>query len=348
MSCVALVLEWERPLGALAGAAPKGNRGNPGGGGGKRCRWVGGIPGKWRAAEAARTELEAGSSRQRTPRTATSPSRTAGMSCVALVLEWERPLGALAGAAPKGNRGNPGGGGGKRCRWVGGIPGKWRAAEAARTELEAGSSRQRTPRTATSPSRTAGMSCVALVLEWERPLGALAGAGKSQIRVSTKQNPLGAEGNGIFLGNFEGLALGLGWWELSEKREGNCNVQLHSWRKDQDGRGKAVELLGARGKQKDLSTQRQQRESWRRRWKTLSLGWWNSWEMESSRSSKNRVGSRLQPAKNIQNCHLPLTDSRNVLHSSCFGMGMAVGSSGRTSGETFKQEVLKRTGASAR
>ncbi|KAM4784281.1 uncharacterized protein ACIQIH_006699 isoform 2-T2 [Cyanocitta cristata] len=206
MSCVALVLEWERPLGALAGAAPKGNRGNPGGGGGKRCRWVGGIPGKWRAAEAARTELEAGSSRQRTPRTATSPSRTAGMSCVALVLEWERPLGALAGAAPKGNRGNPGGGGGKRCRWVGGIPGKWRAAEAARTELEAGSSRQRTPRTATSPSRTAGMSCVALVLEWERPLGALAGAGKSQIRVSTKQNPLGAEGNGIFLGNFEGLA----------------------------------------------------------------------------------------------------------------------------------------------
>ncbi|KAM4754002.1 uncharacterized protein ACIQIH_000584 [Cyanocitta cristata] len=79
------------------------------------------------------------------------------------------------------------------------------------------------------------------------------------------------------------------------------------------------------------STQRQQRESWRRRWKTLSLGWWNSWEMESSRSSKNRVGSRLQPAKNIQNCHLPLTDSRNVLHSSCFGMGTAVGSSGRSS-----------------
>ncbi|KAM4753988.1 uncharacterized protein ACIQIH_000613 isoform 3-T3 [Cyanocitta cristata] len=176
MSCVALVLEWERPLGALAGAAPKGNRGNPGGGGGKRCRSLGGIPGKRKAAEAARTELEAGSSRQRTSRTATSPSRTAGMSCVALVLEWERPLGALAGAAPKGNRGNPGGGGGKRCRSLGGIPGKRKAAEAARTELEAGSSRQRTPRTATSPSRTAGMSCVALVLEWERPLGALAGA----------------------------------------------------------------------------------------------------------------------------------------------------------------------------
>lgn len=107
--------------------------------------------------------------------------------------------------------------------------------------------------------------------------------------MSTKQNPLGAEGNGIFLGNFEGLgessvlgwnerklsgscwfrdgrvwiwicghraflvsALGLGWWELSEKREGNCNAQLHSWRKDQDGRGKAVELLGAGGEQKDL------------------------------------------------------------------------------------------------
>ncbi|KAM4789785.1 uncharacterized protein ACIQIH_003224 isoform 1-T1 [Cyanocitta cristata] len=112
---------------------------------------------------------------QRTSRTATSPSRTAGMSCIALVLEWERPLGALAGPAPKGNRGNPGGGGGKRCRSLGGIPGKRKAAEAARTELEAGSSRQRTPRTATSPSRTAGMSCVALVLEWERPLGALAG-----------------------------------------------------------------------------------------------------------------------------------------------------------------------------
>ncbi|KAM4753991.1 uncharacterized protein ACIQIH_000613 isoform 6-T6 [Cyanocitta cristata] len=235
------------------------------------------------------------------------------MSCVALVLEWERPLGALAGAAPKGNRGNPGGGGGKRCRSLGGIPGKRKAAEAARTELEAGSSRQRTSRTATSPSRTAGMSCVALVLEWERPLGALAGA-----------------------------ALGLGWWELSEKREGNCNVQLHSWRKDQDGRGKAVELLGARGKQKDLSTQRQQRESWRRRWKTLSLPWWNSWETESSRSSKNRVGSRLQPAKDIQNCHLPLTDSRNVLRSSCFGMGTAVGSSGRSSTQRQQRESWRR------
>ncbi|KAM4753987.1 uncharacterized protein ACIQIH_000613 isoform 2-T2 [Cyanocitta cristata] len=137
-------------------------------------------------------------------------------------------------------------------------------------------------------------------------------------------------------------ALGLGWWELSEKREGNCNVQLHSWRKDQDGRGKAVELLGARGKQKDLSTQRQQRESWRRRWKTLSLPWWNSWETESSRSSKNRVGSRLQPAKDIQNCHLPLTDSRNVLRSSCFGMGTAVGSSGRSSTQRQQRESWRR------
>ncbi|KAM4787668.1 uncharacterized protein ACIQIH_005533 [Cyanocitta cristata] len=90
------------------------------------------------------------------------------------------------------------------------------------------------------------------------------------------------------------------------------------------------------------STQRQQRESWRRRWKTLSLPWWNSWETESSRSSKNRVGSRLQPAKNIQNCHLPLTDSRNVLHSSCFGMGMAVGSSGRTSTQRQQRESWRR------
>ncbi|KAM4777954.1 ankyrin repeat and BTB/POZ domain-containing protein 2-like isoform 3-T26 [Cyanocitta cristata] len=65
--------------------------------------------------------------------------------------------------APKGNRGNPGGGGGKRCHSVGGIPGTWRAAEAARTELEAGSSRQRTSRTATSPSQTAGMPSIALV-----------------------------------------------------------------------------------------------------------------------------------------------------------------------------------------
>ncbi|XP_031976491.1 uncharacterized protein LOC116449259 isoform X4 [Corvus moneduloides] len=124
---------------------------------------------------------------QRTSRTATSPSRTAGMSSTALVLEWEWLLGALAGPgkkdvllklgvwivafmdhrvfflkvedkedsqslgscvkkslagkkAPKRNRGNPGGAG-KRCRSVGGIPGKWKAAEAARTELEAGSSR---------------------------------------------------------------------------------------------------------------------------------------------------------------------------------------------------------------
>ncbi|KAM4751665.1 uncharacterized protein ACIQIH_002169 isoform 1-T1 [Cyanocitta cristata] len=158
--------------------------------------------------------------------------------------------------------------------------------------------------------------------------------------------------------------LSLGWWNSwemessrsSKNRVGsrlqpakniqNCHLPLTDSRNVLHsscfGMGTAV---GSSGRS---STQRQQRESWRRRWKTLSLGWWNSWEMESSRSSKNRVGSRLQPAKNIQNCHLPLTDSRNVLHSSCFGMGMAVGSSGRTSGETFKQEVLKRTGASAR
>ncbi|XP_031950532.1 uncharacterized protein LOC116437077 isoform X2 [Corvus moneduloides] len=49
-------------------------------------------------------------------------------------------LGNFEGLAPKGNRGNPGGAG-KRCRSVSGIPGKWKAAEAARTELEAGSSR---------------------------------------------------------------------------------------------------------------------------------------------------------------------------------------------------------------
>ncbi|XP_031969082.1 uncharacterized protein LOC116445994 [Corvus moneduloides] len=35
-------------------------------------------------------------------------------------------------------------------------------------------------------------------------------------------------------------------------------------------------------------------------------------------------------AKNIQNCLLTLMDSRNAFHSSCFGMGMAVGSSGRS------------------
>ncbi|XP_031957211.1 uncharacterized protein LOC116440467 [Corvus moneduloides] len=49
-------------------------------------------------------------------------------------------LGNFEGLAPKRNRGNPGGAG-NRCRSVGGIPGKWKAAEAARTELEAGSSR---------------------------------------------------------------------------------------------------------------------------------------------------------------------------------------------------------------
>ncbi|XP_041900238.1 uncharacterized protein LOC121671942 isoform X3 [Corvus kubaryi] len=44
----------------------------------------------------------------------------------------------------------------------------------------------------------------------------------------------------------------------------------------------------------------------------------------------HRRGCSGLGAKNIQNCHLTLTDSRNVFHSSCFGMGMAVGSSGRT------------------
>ncbi|XP_031973737.1 uncharacterized protein LOC116447984 isoform X1 [Corvus moneduloides] len=87
-----------------------------------------------------KAQLGALGTAQRPSRIATSPSRTAGMSSIALVSEWEWQLGALAGPAPKRNRGNPGGGG-KRCRSVGGIPGKWKAAEAARTELEAGSSR---------------------------------------------------------------------------------------------------------------------------------------------------------------------------------------------------------------
>ncbi|XP_041875849.1 uncharacterized protein LOC121660540 isoform X2 [Corvus kubaryi] len=51
-------------------------------------------------------------------------------------------LGNFEGLALKHNRGNPGGAG-KRCPSVGGIPGKWKAAEVARTELEAGSSRER-------------------------------------------------------------------------------------------------------------------------------------------------------------------------------------------------------------
>ncbi|XP_031974138.1 uncharacterized protein LOC116448159 [Corvus moneduloides] len=45
---------------------------------------------------------------------------------------------------------------------------------------------------------------------------------------------------------------------------------------------------------------------------------------------RHRSGCSGLGAKNIQNCHLTLTYSRNVFHSSCFGMGMAVGSSGRT------------------
>ncbi|XP_064276786.1 NADH-cytochrome b5 reductase 3 isoform X4 [Passer domesticus] len=42
-----------------------------------------------------------------------------------------------------------------------------------------------------------------------------------------------------------------------------------------------------------------QRVSWRS-WKTLSLCWWNSWEMESSRSRKNRAGTRLQSVQHHQ------------------------------------------------
>ncbi|XP_031950861.1 uncharacterized protein LOC116437319 isoform X1 [Corvus moneduloides] len=70
-----------------------------------------------------------------------------------------------------------------------------------KAQLGALGTAQRTSRTATSPSRTAGMSSIALVLQWEWQLGALAGPGKSQIRVSTKQNPLGAvKATGYFLG----------------------------------------------------------------------------------------------------------------------------------------------------
>ncbi|KAM4754010.1 uncharacterized protein ACIQIH_000395 [Cyanocitta cristata] len=80
---------------------------------------------------------------------------------------------------------------------------------------------------------------------------------------------------------------------LGAKNIQNCHLPLTDSRNVLHsscfGMGMAV---GSSGR---TSTQRQQRESWRRRWKTLSLGWWNSWEMESSRSSKNRVGSRLQP-----------------------------------------------------
>ncbi|XP_031967882.1 uncharacterized protein LOC116445393 isoform X4 [Corvus moneduloides] len=53
------------------------------------------------------------------------------------------------------------------------------------------------------------------------------------------------------------------------------------------------------------------------------------WQREGSSKWCWRVfGSAV--AKNIQNCLLTLMDSRNAFHSSCFGMGMAVGSSGRT------------------
>ncbi|XP_039408014.1 uncharacterized protein LOC120410016 isoform X2 [Corvus cornix cornix] len=45
---------------------------------------------------------------------------------------------------------------------------------------------------------------------------------------------------------------------------------------------------------------------------------------------RHRGGCSGLGAKNIQNCLLTLMDSRNAFHSSCFGMGMAVGSSGRT------------------
>ncbi|XP_041875851.1 uncharacterized protein LOC121660540 isoform X4 [Corvus kubaryi] len=52
----------------------------------------------------------------------------------------------------------------------------------------------------------------------------------------------------------------------------------------------------------------------------------------------HRGGCSGLGAKNIQNCHLTPTDSRNVFHSSCFGMGMAVGSSGRTGTQTQQRE----------
>lgn len=53
---------------------------------------------------------------------------------------------------------------------------------------------QRTSRAVTSPSRTAGMSSVALVLEWEWLLGALAGPGKNRNGII-----LAAAGGGFLL-----------------------------------------------------------------------------------------------------------------------------------------------------
>ncbi|XP_031976482.1 uncharacterized protein LOC116449259 isoform X1 [Corvus moneduloides] len=83
---------------------------------------------------------------------------------------------------------------------------------------------------------------------------------------------------------------------LGAKNIQNCHLTLTDSRNvfhsSCFGMGMAV---GSSGR---TSTQTQQRESWRS-WKTLSLRWWNSWEMESSRSSKNRVGSRLQPGSPV-------------------------------------------------
>ncbi|RLW10111.1 hypothetical protein DV515_00002528 [Chloebia gouldiae] len=47
-------------------------------------------------------------------------------------------------------------------------------------------------------------------------------------------------------------------------------------------------------------------------------------------------------AKNIPDCLLTLVDSRSVFHSSCLGMAVAVGSSGRSSWRPAEKHLNKR------
>ncbi|XP_041875811.1 uncharacterized protein LOC121660506 [Corvus kubaryi] len=107
---------------------------------------------------------------QRTSRTATSPSRTAGMSSTALVLEWEWLLGALAGPGKKDVLLKLG-------IWI--VAFMDHRVFFLKVEDK-------------EDSQSLG-SCVKKSLAGNK--------GKSQIRVSTKQNPLGAvKATGYLLG----------------------------------------------------------------------------------------------------------------------------------------------------
>lgn len=92
-------------------------------------------------------------------------------------------------------------------------------------------------------------------------------------------------------------ALGLDWWELLEEGKWNWNAQIHSWRNDQDGRKKGVELLGAPGERRGSKDWKQ--KLWDKAWKGAGEGGKESLLQESSRGQERIIFHPPAPGESL-------------------------------------------------